>query len=57
MQVGEEDTGLENGWSGLIVSRNVIFFFAKHSTNIDAYIYAHILTPMNAHQSYSYKHL
>jgi hypothetical protein len=23
-------------------------FFIKHSTNIDAYIYAHTLTPMNA---------
>jgi phage replication-related protein YjqB (UPF0714/DUF867 family) len=33
------------------------FFFAKHNTYVDVHIYAHILTPMNAHRSYLYEHL
>jgi hypothetical protein len=33
------------------------FFFAKYNTDVDANIYAHTLTPMNAHTTYLYEHL
>jgi hypothetical protein len=32
-------------------------FFAKHSTYVDAHIYAHTLTPMNARTPYPYEYL
>jgi hypothetical protein len=45
----KNDFWVPNDIYGKNTNNKFMFFFVKHSTNVDAHIYAHTLTPMNAH--------